>query len=143
MQDVIVEKAAASVRSDLSSWEDDAPSWVSDQKEFCRRLRVDGFVITDGNLRRSLPEDVNLPATQNELDRLLVKHSFVVPAGHLKQAIEAHADGNWAAANSQIRTFLDALFDEIAVRLDPNSISLGSGQSRRTKLAAKGFLAAR
>jgi hypothetical protein len=82
---------------------------------------------------------VNLPAAQNELDRLLAKHSFVVPAGHLKQAIDAHADGHWASANSQIRTFLEGLFDEIALRLDPKAASVGSGNSRRTLLAAKGI----
>jgi hypothetical protein len=139
LQDVVIEKAAALVRVDLLSWGDDAPEWVSDHKEFCRLLAMDGFVVTDRSIRRSLPEDVNLPAAQNELDRLLAKHSFVVPAGHLRQAVEAHADGHWASANSQIRTFLDALFDEIAARLDPNNASLGTGQPRRTQLAARGF----
>jgi hypothetical protein len=51
-----------------------------------------------------------------------------------------HAKGHWAAANSQIRTFFDALFDGICERIDPTTKSLGSGQPRRTQLAAKGFL---
>jgi hypothetical protein len=106
LQDVIIEKAAALVRVDLLSWGDDAPEWVSDHKEFCRLLAMDGFVVTDGSLRRSLPEDVNLPAAQNELDRLLAKHSFVVPAGHLRQAVEAHADGHWASATVRFEPFL-------------------------------------
>ncbi len=63
LQDVIIEKAAALVRVDLLSWGDGAPEWVSDHKEFCRLLAMDGFVVTDGSLRRSLPEDVNLPAS--------------------------------------------------------------------------------
>ncbi|MFZ3328300.1 MAG: hypothetical protein WA231_21515 [Methylocella sp.] len=100
---------------------------------------MDGFVVTEGTLRRSLPDDANLPAAQDELSRLLDKHAFTVPSGHLKQAIEAHADGHWAAANGQIRTFLDALFDEIAERFDPNTAWMGSGQPRRTQLAARGF----
>lgn len=140
LQDVIVEKAAALVQGDVMSWGDDAPQWVSDQREFCRRLGMDGFVVTDGSLRRSLPEDVNLPVAQDELDRLLVKHSFVVPAGHLRQALEAHADGNWASANSQIRSFFDGLLDEIAERIDPAAKTLPSGQARRQQLAAQGFL---
>ncbi len=140
LQDVIVEKAASAVRGDILSWGDEKPEWVSDQKEFCRLLAMDGFVITDGSLRRSLPEDVNLPTAQNELDRLLTKHSFVVPAGHLRQALEAHADGNWASANSQIRSFFDGLLDEIADRIDPATKILPSGQARRQQLAAHGFL---
>ncbi len=63
LQDVIIEKAAALVRVDLLSWGDGAPEWVSDHKEFCRLLAMGRFVVTDGSLRRSLPEDVNLPAS--------------------------------------------------------------------------------
>lgn len=51
-----------------------------------------------------------------------------------------HVRCDWAAANSQVRTFLDALLDEIAVKLDPEAANLKSGQPRRTKLAAIGFL---
>ena len=58
LQDVIIEKAAALVEFDLLSWGDGAPEWVSDHKEFCRLLAMDEFVVTDGSLRRSLPEDV-------------------------------------------------------------------------------------
>jgi hypothetical protein len=58
----------------------------------------------------------------------------------LKEALDTHGRGSWAAANSQIRTFLDALLDEIAVKLDPTAATAGSGQPRRTKLAAQGFL---
>jgi len=56
LQDVIVEEAAGLVRGDVGSWGEDAPQWVSDQKEFCRRLEMDGFVVADGSLRRSLPD---------------------------------------------------------------------------------------
>ena len=43
LQDVIVEEAAALVRDDVLCWGDDAPEWVSDQKEFCRTLG-DGWI---------------------------------------------------------------------------------------------------
>jgi hypothetical protein len=107
---------------------------------FLRALEGDGFVITEGVLRRALPAVVNLPEAQDEIFRLLAKHHFTVPTGHLDQAFVAHTDGHWASANSQIRSFLEGLLDEIAERLDPTAVTLPSGQARRARLAAIGFL---
>jgi hypothetical protein len=78
--------------------------------------------------------------TEDEITRLLKKHDLTTPKGHLDQALDAHGRGDWAAANGQIRTFLDALLDEIAAKLDPSSGNLASGQPRRAKIAALGFL---
>ena len=39
--------------------------------------------------------------------------------GHLDQAIFNHAQGHWASANSQLRTFLEDLFDEMFRTLEP------------------------
>jgi hypothetical protein len=130
------------------------PSWLSPEEieerikreaetpegVFRRVLQLDGFVVTDGVLRRELPIAVGLPAALTEVDRLLLKHGLNTPKGHLNQALDSHARGNWAAANSQIRAFFDALLDEIAEKLDASAASLPSGQGRRGKLAALGFL---
>lgn len=107
---------------------------------FLRALEGDGFIVTEGVLRRTLPTIVNLPEAQNEISRLLAKHRFTVPTGHLTQAFVAHTDGHWASANSQIRSFLEALLDEIAERIDPTAATLPSGHARRERLAARGFL---
>jgi hypothetical protein len=107
---------------------------------FRRALDLDGFIVTDGVLRRTLPATLKLPEAADETSRLLTKHRFAIAQGHLKQAYDNHADGNWASANAQIRNFLDGLLDEIAVRIDPSSASLSSGQPRRTRLAMHGFL---
>lgn len=107
---------------------------------FVRSLEMDGFTVTAGHLRRMLPADIGLPAAESELIRLLDVHEMAMAKGHLQQAIDAHARGNWAGANGQIRTFLDGLLDTIAERVDPSAQSLPSGQSRRTKLAASCFL---
>jgi len=140
IQDAIVEKAASLARDDLEFEEDDAPPWYVEQQGFRRRLEMDGFVIAGGKIRATLPNDVGLPAVQDELHRLLAKHNVSTASGHLDQALDAHAKGHWASANSQIRTFFDALFDDICERIDPQTKALGSGQPRRTQLAAKGFL---
>lgn len=102
-------------------------SWGSDEEaderlptpdEALRRaLELDGFVISGKRLRRALPVDAELPAAQSEVDRLLAKHGFVVPKGHLDQAIDAHVRGNWAGANGQFRPFFEGLLDAIAEKL--------------------------
>jgi hypothetical protein len=107
---------------------------------FLRSLEADGFTITEDGLRRQLPRVVNLAETRDEIFRLLDRHGFNVPKGHLDQAFEAHTNANWTSANSQIRSFFEGLLDDFAERLDPTAASLPSGQQRRIKLAAIGFL---
>lgn len=117
------------------------PSTLSPQVAiFLRALDRDGFTVADGVLRRTLPAILKLPEAEDEIFRLLKKHDFAVAKGHLEQAFAAHTDGLWASANSQIRSFLDGLLDEIAERIDPSATTLASGQPRRTKLALCGFL---
>jgi hypothetical protein len=107
---------------------------------FLRALEMDGFTVSGGMLRRSLPADLGLPATESDLVRLLTKFNLDTAKGHLEQAVDAHARANWAGANGQIRTFLDALLDGIAERIDPDAKNLPTGQPRRAKLAIHRFL---
>jgi hypothetical protein len=140
LRDNIVEKAATFIRLEPEYGWQEPPSLRPEEAAFVRALSLDGFVISAGTLRREMPAELDLPAAESELVTLLKKHQFEVSYGHLKQALDAHGRGDWAAANSQIRTFLDALLDEIAVRLDAAAATLKTGQPRRTKLASIGFL---
>lgn len=102
-----------------------------------RALDRDGYTLKeDGSLMTSLPTVADLPAANDELSSLLDEMGMPVAKGHLEQAIKNHADGNWAAANSQLRTFLEKAFNDISKRLDPEKAdeSLSSYQ-RRTRLA--------
>lgn len=45
-----------------------------------------------------------------ELDR----RGWTEPAGHYRQAVANFADSNWAAANSQLRTFFEAIIRTVA-----------------------------
>jgi len=95
-----------------------------------------GYTIQDGVIRRTLPEMLDLPAADDEVHGLLAKHNLATPLGHLDQAIDSHARGNWAAANSQARSFLESLLDEIAYLLIPG-VPTGQtqGEARRQALA--------
>ena len=58
-----------------------------------------------------LPEVADLPNASNEVHMHLERNGFVVPLGHLNQAINAHSRGEWASANAQMRTFLEGLLE--------------------------------
>jgi hypothetical protein len=63
---------------------------------FLIALKRDGFVVRDGNLRKALPEAIQLPAALDELSRLLKRRNLIVPQGHLDLALNTHARGEWA-----------------------------------------------
>lgn len=144
--DKFVEAAVSFLRppAEIDDWlmgEGDAKAEAqTPEAAFRRALELDGFIVSGKTLHRALPVDMGLPTAQSEVDRLLEKHGLVTAKGHLRQALDAHGRGDWAAANAQIRTFFDALLDEIAVKIDSTALGLGSGQPRRTLLASKGFL---
>lgn len=83
----------------------------AEQERFLRGLALDGYVFSwDGDartplLRAALPGEVDLPAADDEVHQLLKQFGFNVPLGHLDQTIDAHIRGEWAATNSQTRTF--------------------------------------
>jgi hypothetical protein len=82
-----------------------------------RSLARDGFTVENGQLRRTLPQELGLPQADDEVHSLLGQHHLDIPLGHLNQAIATHARGDWAAANAQLRAFVEGLFDGIAERL--------------------------
>lgn len=103
-------------------------------KDFVRALERDGYAIENQQLRRTLPPALNLPAADDEVHVLLNRHNLTTPKGHLDQAIDNHARGNWASANGQLRTFYQSLFDEIALLIDPQNAPQTS-EARRQHLA--------
>lgn len=103
---------------------------------FQRALERAGYMIDGGQLRRALPDAIDLPAADDEVHGLLTRYSLATPLGHLDQAVDCHARGEWAAANSQIRSFLESLLDEIAYLLVPNAPrGQNQGEARRELLA--------
>lgn len=79
-----------------------------------RGLERDGFSVETGELRRALPEALDLPRADDEVHAALDQSGFTVSKGHLDQGIAAHARGDWAAANAQLRAFIESLLDSIA-----------------------------
>ncbi len=115
-----------------------------------RGLARDAYVVSfdeygrNPTLRAALPDELQLPETDDEVHQLLKSFKFMIPLGHLDQAIEAHTRGDWAACNSQLRTFLESLFDEIARNIRPQEAAQRPNSENRRALLADpsiGFLA--
>jgi len=118
-----------------------------EQASFLRGLALDGYVVSRDDdsrkplLRAALPAEMDLPAADDEIHQLLKHFNFAVPLGHLDQAIEARTRGDWAAANSQTRSFLEGLLNDIALRIEPQKATQqSSSETRRALLAECGFL---
>jgi hypothetical protein len=76
------------------------PDLVRDAEiAFSRGLARDGYVVSFDDrsrptLRAALPEELGLPAVDNEVHQLLKHFGFTTPLGHLEQGIDAHTRGN-------------------------------------------------
>src|SRR3546814_312429 len=115
----------------------------TDWQSFCSGLERVGFVLEENDedwtlhLRRMLPTVAEVPEANDEVHTLLEHYGFTVPLGHLRQAINAHGRGEWASANSQMRSFLEGLLDEIAERLAPERAATTSGGHGRRALRSE------
>jgi hypothetical protein len=101
---------------------------------FKEQVTITGFTL-------AIPEFAALPKAVNEVDLLLHRYGLTVAQRHLSSAKENISQEDWEAANSQCRTFLEALTDGIADRLFPQEAGTRKGGlSKRQLLADHGFL---
>ncbi|MBU2649212.1 hypothetical protein KKI24_31175 [bacterium] len=106
--------------------------------ELVNSLDHDGYILDQKGLRRKLPDQLPIASQENELIEILERYEFIVAKGHYEQSVAAHARGDWAAANAQLRSFVEELFDRIAEEIVPGSYN--SSHERRVALAKAGFL---
>lgn len=138
LAEAVVREAVKQIRRELAQESEIA---------LARGLARDGYVVSfdednHPHLRAALPDELGLPAVDDELHTLLRHFGFVKPLGHLDQGIEAHARGDWAAANAQFRTFLEGLLDDIARHIEgPQKTVALTSENRRQLLRQIGFLA--
>ena len=88
-------------------------------------VAADGWEFDEGT-NRLIPLVPGAPLSRetNWVERELERRGWVTTAGHFRQAVENFADGQWAAANGQLRTFYESLIRTAA----GNENASGSGQ---------------
>lgn len=82
-----------------------------------RLLLKDGFVIDNNKLIRTFQTDIDFYSNETLLEILLNRHNLSIAKGHYEQATNAFNRGDWAACNSQLRSYVEALLCEIAEKI--------------------------
>lgn len=98
-----------------------------------RLLLKDGFDIRDGQLVRLVDSTIDYVKNESLLLKILGKYRFSIAEGHYIQAVNAFTRGDWAACNSQIRTFVEELLCKLAEDITGNSFN--NSNSARTALS--------
>ena len=80
-------------------------------------LKKDGYEFTDVSVRKMLPDEVPVSQTENRLVAILEKYGFSTAVSHYNQVICSHGRGDWAASNSQLRTFVEDFFDRVHLKI--------------------------
>ncbi len=105
--------------------------------ELVNSLDHDGYKLDRNGLRAKLPSELPLVEEENELTNVLDRYGYSVAKGHYEQAVAAHTRGDWAASNSQLRSFVEEFFNRIADKVVPDSYS--SSHQCQQALAKAGF----
>jgi len=106
--------------------------------DLAHSLDRDGFELTDTGLRRKLPAELPVVEQGDQLISLLEKFEFGTARGHYEQAIAAHARGEWASANAQLRSFVEDVFNKTQAIVCPER-QYSSSNERKIALAHAGF----
>ncbi|MXW20208.1 MAG: hypothetical protein F4Z95_05335 [Gammaproteobacteria bacterium] len=145
LSEAVVREAVEVLRTE-SSW---AP-----QENLEQALNRDGYSLLwepasrwgQGNPPRlvpAMPVEVGGQETEDEVRSLLGKFGFSTSTGHLDQALDAHARSHWASANSQLRTFLESLIEEISRHIGVAGVDTLTPDNLRAALGNKGFLSSK
>ena len=78
-------------------------------------LAADGFEWGLNSLVPSMPLPAQPAPEVSALESDLIDHELRVAATHYRQAVDNFVDGNFEAANGQLRSFLEALFQALGV----------------------------
>jgi len=109
----IVEDRINNYLLDRYGFDEDLPGFVN-YPTLYKYLRYDGYDVEGGKLIRTLPEDTDSSEKEDEISSLLEKYRFVTTKGHLDSAKSSFFNSNYPALTSQLRTYVESLFVEMA-----------------------------
>jgi len=98
-------------------------------KFLANSLKRDGYIIKGTVIKKLLPNEIEEAKTEDELSSLLDKFNFATAKGHLEQARNNHAQGNWAGANSQFRPFIESVLIDITKTILPDQKCESAGSA--------------
>lgn len=113
---------------------------LTSYQTFQLALRADGLDLIEGRISPFLSPSVAPAQEQGVLEMRLRNLGFTASQRHLEQAIDNAARGNWEAANSQVRAFLESLCEAIAERIHRGPGAPPTRGLARQYLEGSGFL---
>jgi len=115
MMNNVVEKMLQNVAMGIDGFDEERKEFRSD-RDFYRFLRLDGYDINFQNL--CIVEDLALylqvAEKNDEIIEMLKRYDFNTSLGHYNQAKSSYLGANYAALNGQLRTFVEAIFQDMA-----------------------------
>lgn len=100
---------------------DEATNEFINYPQLRRLLLKDGFIIEENKLIRTFETDKNFNYNKNLLEIMLEKHNLLTAKGHYDQANNAFNRGDWAACNSQLRSYVEELLNRLAEKITGNT----------------------
>lgn len=94
-----------------------SPIHVKWRDRLAARLRTDGLDYLDGHLVPTTPAPAAVGAQITALEAGMQALGLDVARTHYRQSVDNFTDGNWEAANGQLRSYLDALLVGLANRI--------------------------
>lgn len=101
-------------------------------------FKKDGYQLLDGEIT-PISKEALRKIEEGIVDRLK-QGKFDVALTHYEQAWENYVFSRWEAANAQLRSFLEEVFNEIARRLYPREVQRKESGDIRKLLVEKGFI---
>ena len=112
-------------------------SFSESHPELAHSLDRDGYELTSNGLRRKLPTEFHVVEQENQTISFLDRFGFATAKGHYEQAVPAHFRGEWAAANAQLRTFVEEFINRTQAIVCPGQHS--SSIERKIAFTKAGF----
>ena len=103
-------------------------------------LRADGLDLVEGRVVPFMSPSVDIAKERGMLESRLQLHKFDIASTHLEQAVDNVARSQWEAANSQIRSFLEALCNSIVSQIYQGSSNSPTQGQARIYMTEVGFL---
>ncbi|WP_134642960.1 hypothetical protein [Ammonifex thiophilus] len=103
-------------------------------------LRREGYEVKGSDIIPLGSAAALLPELKVALESKLVRAGLTTALAHLDEATDTLAQGQYGACAAAVRSFLQDVFDQWALRMNPSAGRRNPGGDRRRWLEKQGFL---
>jgi hypothetical protein len=108
--------------------------------QFRSALNLEGYDVVEGDLVAYPSGAMDVSPQRGKLETMLEQKGLETARGHWDQVTDNVARGNWASANSQMRSFLEGVFDHVAAARWEGTDAAPTGGAARRFLQDEGHM---